>query len=59
MPVAEVARFTGHTSAELMDLVRAGVLEQVPGRRACQLTVRSLRAWMASRDDQGVPGSGW
>lgn len=49
VPVAEVARFTGHTSAELMDLVRAGVLEQVRGRRACQLTADSLRAWMDSR----------
>ena len=29
---------------ELMDLVRAGVLEQVPGRRACQLTAASLRS---------------
>lgn len=49
VPVAEVARFTGHTTAELMDLVRAGALEQVPGRRACQLTAASLRAWMESR----------
>jgi integrase len=46
--VGEVARFTGYSVAELMDLVHAGVLEQVPGRRACQLTAASLHAWMAS-----------
>jgi hypothetical protein len=52
VPIAEVARFTGHSTRELMDLVRAGVLEQVSGRRACQLTPESLRAWMASREDE-------
>ena len=52
VPIAEVARFTGHSTRELMDLVRAGALEQVPGRRACQLTPESLRAWMASREDE-------
>ena len=50
VPVAEVARFTGETSRALMDLVRAGVLEQIPGRRVAQLTATSLRAWMADRD---------
>ncbi len=50
VPIAEVARFSGHSTRELMDLVRAGVLEQVPGRRACQLTPASLQAWMAERD---------
>jgi len=45
-----VARFTGHSTAELMDLVHAGILEQIPGRRACQLTATSLRAWMTNRD---------
>ncbi|MCU4185183.1 hypothetical protein K6U06_12485 [Acidiferrimicrobium sp. IK] len=50
VPVAEVARFTGETSRALMDLVRAGVLDQVPGRRTAQLTATSLRAWMARRD---------
>jgi hypothetical protein len=52
IPIAEVVRFTGHSTRELMDLVRAGALEQVPGRRACQLTPESLRAWMASREDE-------
>ncbi len=50
VPVAEVARFTGETPRALMDLVRAGVLDQVPGRRTAQLTAPSLRAWMARRD---------
>jgi integrase len=50
VPIAEVARFTGHSTAELMDLVHIGILEQLPGRRACQLTAVSLRAWMAKRD---------
>jgi hypothetical protein len=44
--VAEVARFIGHTTTELVDLVKAGVLEQVPGRRQLLLTAASLRAWM-------------
>jgi integrase len=50
VPIAEVTRFTGHSARELMDLVRAGVLEQVPGRRACQLTPASLSAWLAERE---------
>jgi integrase len=48
VPIAEVARFTGCTTSELMDLVRAGVLQQVAGRRAVQFTATSLRAWMAT-----------
>ena len=54
VPIAEVARFTGHSIAELMDLVHAGILEQVPGRRAVQLTAGPLRSWMASRDPDGT-----
>ena len=50
VPIAEVTRFTGHSARELMDLVRAGVLELVPGRRACQLTPASLSAWLAERE---------
>ncbi|MHB1846728.1 MAG: hypothetical protein ACYCWW_18055, partial [Deltaproteobacteria bacterium] len=56
VPLAEVSRFTGHSTRELMDLVRAGVLEQVPGRRACQLTADSLRTWMGSREPDGRDG---
>jgi hypothetical protein len=51
VPISEVTRFTGRSARELMDLVRAGVLEQVPGRRACELTPVSLHSWMKSRDD--------
>jgi hypothetical protein len=55
--LAEVARFTGYSSAELIDLVHAGVLEQLPGRRRCELTATSLRAWMADRDLDDPAGS--
>ena len=47
--LAEVVRFTGRSRIELLDLVRAGVLKQVPGRAACEaLTASSLRAWMTT-----------
>jgi integrase len=48
VPLAEVVRFTGRSRTELLDLVRAGVLEQVCGRGACELTASSLRAWMTA-----------
>jgi hypothetical protein len=48
VPLADVIRFTGHSRIELLDLVRAGVLEEVPGRGTCQLTASSLRAWMTA-----------
>jgi hypothetical protein len=48
VPLADVVRFTGCSRIELLDLVRAGVLEQVPGRQACELTASSLRHWMAA-----------
>jgi hypothetical protein len=46
VPLADVIRFTGHSRIELLDLVRAGVLEEVPGRGTCELTASSLRAWL-------------
>jgi hypothetical protein len=49
VPIAEVTRFTGCSTAELMDLVRQGVLEQIPGRRRCELAAASFRSWMANR----------
>jgi len=52
--IAEVARFTGESQRSLMDLVRAGSLEQLPGRTSCQLTGASLRAWMAQRHPGAV-----
>jgi len=42
----ELARFTGRSQSDVMDLVRAGVLEQRPGRRACQITAASVQVWM-------------
>ena len=42
IPIAEVARFTGHNTRELTDLVRAGALEQVSGRRALSAHAREL-----------------
>jgi hypothetical protein len=44
--LGDVARFTGRSRSELHDLVRAGVLEEVSGRRRCRLTIASLRTWM-------------
>ena len=46
MALDEVARFTGRSQSDVMDLVRAGVLEQRPGRRACQITAASVQVWM-------------
>ena len=46
--LADVVRFTGRSQIELLDLVRAGVLEEVSGRGACQLTAESLRTWMTT-----------
>lgn len=48
VPLADVVRFTGRGRIELLDLVRAGVLEEVPGRGVCQLTAASLRTWMTT-----------
>jgi integrase len=49
IPVDEVARFTVYTTTELLDLIKAGVLEQVSGRHQVMLKASSLRAWMAER----------
>jgi hypothetical protein len=51
VPVGEVARFTGHTTTELMDIVRAGALEQIPAPRRVELIASSLRAWMVNAPD--------
>ena len=48
VPLAEVIRFTGRSRTNLLDLVHAGVLEQAPGRRACELTAASLQAWVTA-----------
>lgn len=48
IPLADVIRFTGRSRTELGDLVRGGVIEEVAGRRRCQLTTESLRSWMTA-----------
>ena len=49
VPLADVIRFTGRSRTELLDLVRAGILEEVPGRRGPrELTAESLRTWMTT-----------
>ncbi|MHB1536507.1 MAG: hypothetical protein ACYC1D_18230, partial [Acidimicrobiales bacterium] len=50
VPFAEVVRFTGLGRRELVDLIRAGVLEELPGRRStCEITAASLDAWLAGK----------
>jgi integrase len=46
IPVNDVARFSGYSVSALLDLVRAGVLEQFPGQRTALLTASSIEAWM-------------
>jgi hypothetical protein len=46
VPLADVIRFTGRSRTELLDLVRAGILEEVPGRGRVELAAASLRSWM-------------
>ncbi len=48
LPLAELVRFTGRSRIELLDLVRGGVLDEVPGRGACKLTASSLRSRMTA-----------
>ena len=50
----EAARFTGRSERELTDLVRAGVLEQLSGRRACQITATSIQAWLEACGERNV-----
>lgn len=48
VPLADVVRFTGRGRTELLDLVRAGILDEVPGRGPCELTAASLRTWVTT-----------
>jgi hypothetical protein len=48
VPFAEVLRFTGLGRRAVVDLIRAGILEELPGRRTCDITTASLEAWMAN-----------
>jgi hypothetical protein len=47
VPIAEVARFVGRTTREIMDLVHAVDIEQLPGRRYCEITASSLQSWLS------------
>ncbi len=50
VPFAEVVRFTGLGRRAIVDLVRQGVLEELPGRRTtCEITTASLDAWLVNR----------
>ena len=55
VPFVEVMRYTGLGRRAVVDLVRAGDLEEVPGRRAtCEVTLASLQNWLAKhRGDRG------
>ena len=44
VPLADVVRFTGQSQIELLDLVRAGVLEQAPGAVRASDRGQALRA---------------
>lgn len=49
VPFSEVVRFTGLGRRAVVDLIRAGALEEVPGRRStCDITIASLEAWSAT-----------
>jgi integrase len=49
VPFTEVVRFTGLGRRAVVDLVRAGVLEEVSGRRKmCEITRSSLERWKRS-----------
>lgn len=45
--LGDIVRFIERGQVELLDLVRAGVLDEVGGRGPCRLTTASLRTWMA------------
>jgi hypothetical protein len=49
VPFAEVVRFTGLGRRDVVDLVRQGLLEELPGRRTtCEITTASLESWLAA-----------
>lgn len=62
IPFIEVMRFTGLGRREVVDLIRAGALEERPGARGtCGITAASLAAWLARADPANVevdPGDG-
>ena len=58
VPFAEVVRFTGLGRRAVVDLVRAGVLEELPGRRSmCEITTTSLEAFLVDHDEPLTSGN--
>jgi integrase len=54
VPFAEVVRFTGLGRRAVVDLVRAGVLEELAGRRSmCDITTTSLEDWLRRGGQEG------
>jgi hypothetical protein len=51
VPIGKVARFTGRNTRDIVDLVRAGILQQLPGRRDCEITASSLQSWLQRTAD--------
>jgi len=52
---AEVMRFTGLGRRAVVDLVRAGILEELSGRRSmCEITTTSVEEWLRRKDHDGV-----
>lgn len=48
VPFGEVVRFTGLGRRAVVDLIRARVFEEVPGRRGgCEVKASSLEDWLA------------
>jgi predicted DNA-binding transcriptional regulator AlpA len=52
IPFPEVMRFTGLGRRTVVDLIRAGVLEEVPNRRTCDVTAASLKSWLATHESR-------
>ena len=51
VPFAEVMSYTGLGRRAVVNLVLAGVLEELPGRHAtCEITTASLDKWLSDRD---------
>jgi hypothetical protein len=57
VPFAEVVRFTGLGRPAIVDLVRAGILEEAPevasARAACEINVASREPWLAEHQVSG------
>jgi integrase len=59
VPFADVVRFTGLGRRAVIDLIRAGILQEDPGRRgSCAVTTRSFENWFGTEQlDESVRSS--